>query len=169
MTRLRRGLAAALLAAATGCLAGPQTPGLQGLLQGPLQAPCTLHVHEHRSGLELLRLPLPPGAAPQLQLAFTHSVLGTPVQDFYTWSAGAWRLTEERFEGLGYGLPHTASAGETLQRFGAGSRLLLNRTVAPLVVRPLPALHMRLLLPDGRQWLLGSLSSQAIELTASQC
>ncbi len=34
-----------------------------------------------------------------------------------------------------------AAAGETLQRFGAGWRLLLNRTVSPLVVRPLPALH----------------------------
>ena len=166
MTPLRQGLAATtLLAAATTGLAGVEAP----VRHGPLQQGCTLLAHEHRSGLQLLHLLLPHGAAPQLQLAFTHSVLGTPVQDHYTWSAGAWQLTEERFEGDGYGLPHAAVVGETLQRFGAGSRLLLSRTVAPLVVRPLPELHMRLLLPDGRQWLLGSLSSQAIELTISQC
>ena len=136
---------------------------------GALQPACTLHVHEHRSGLEVLRLPLPTSTAPQLQLAFTHSVLGTPVLDHYTWRAGAWQLTEEQFEGEGYGLPHMAAEGETLQRHGSGWRLLLNRTVAPLVVRPLPALQMRLLLPDGRQWLLGSFSTQALELTTTRC
>ncbi len=165
MRLARRRAVAALLAVAAGCAAAAPKQGLQDAQQ----AACTLHVQEHRSGLELLRLPLPPGSVPQLQLAFTHSVLGTPVQDHYTWNVGAWQLTEERFEGEGYGLPHMAAAGETLQRFGAGWRLLLNRTVAPLVVRPLPALQMQLLLPDGRQWLLGSLSRHAIELTTSQC
>ena len=157
--------AAALLAAATSGSAMAQTPGLHN----EPQPGCTLQLHEHRSGLELLRLPLPPGTAPQLQLAFTHSVLGTPVQDHYIWAAGAWHLVEEQFEGEGYGLPHMAAAGETLQRHGDGWRLLLNRTVAPLVVRPLPALQMRLLLPDGRQWLLGSLSTAALEVTLSDC
>lgn len=130
---------------------------------------CTLQLLEHRSGVELLRVPLPARQAPRLQLGFTHSVLGTPVLDAYTWRAGAWHLTEEQFEGEGYGLPYAAAAGETLERHGTGWRLLLDRTVAPLVVRPLPAQQMRLLLPDGRQWLLGTLSTQAIELTTSPC
>jgi hypothetical protein len=132
-------------------------------------AVCTLHVREHRSGRELLRVPLPPGQEPRLQLGFTHSVLGTPVLDAYRWRAGAWHLTEEQFEGEGYGLPHAAAAGETLQRHGTGWRLLLDRAVVPLVVRPLPAQQMRLLLPDGRQWLLGALATQAVELTTSHC
>jgi len=132
-------------------------------------AGCTLHLLEHRSGQELLRVPLQPEPPPRLQLGFTHSVLGTPVLDTYSWRAGGWHLTEEQFEGEGYGLPHAPAAGETLQRHGSGWRLLLDRAVVPLVVRPLPDLQMRLLLPDGRQWLLGTLTTLAVELTTTHC
>lgn len=132
---------------------------------------CTLQLHEHRTGQALLSVPLslPAGQPLRVQLAFIHSVLGTPVLDSYRWTDGHWHLTEEQFEGAGYGLPHAAGAGETLQRHGDGWRLLLNREVSPLVVRPLPAQQMRLLLPDGRQWLLGALTAQAVHLTASNC
>lgn len=164
--RLLPAVAAGLLAWAPVLRAAP-APAPEP--EPPEPTRCSLQVLEHRSGLELLRLALPSGQAPQLRLAFTHSVLGTPVQDAYTWRNGHWLLTEEQFEGEGYGLPHLAAEGETLQRWGAGWRLLLNRPVTPLVVRSLPALQMRLLLPDGRQWLLGALSAQAIELTTTHC
>jgi hypothetical protein len=162
--RQQPGLWALLLAAAGPCGAEP-TRGAGDA------AACTLHLQEHRSGQTLLRVPLdlPAGQAPQVQLAFNHSVLGTPVLDSYRWKGGHWHLTEEQFEGAGYGLPHAAGPGETLQRHGDGWRLLLNRVVSPLVVRPLPAQQMRLLLPDGRQWLLGTLTAQAVHLTASHC
>jgi hypothetical protein len=127
---------------------------------------CELVLSEHRSGLELLVLPLP-AADPQAQLAFEHSVLGTTVVDRYRFTPAA-RLVEERFDGQGYGLPHTAGPGETLQRDGSGWRLRTDRSVSPLVVRPLPQQQMRLLL-GGREWRLASLSTQAIELTARGC
>ena len=80
---------------------------------------CALVLTEHRSGLALTRLPLNP-AQPAADVAFTHSVLGTPVLDRYVWrhSAQGWRahLVEERFEGEGYGLPSAAGPGERLLR-----------------------------------------------------
>lgn len=128
---------------------------------------CELQVLEHRSGRALLSAPLPQAT---ITLGFTHSVLGTAVRDRYAWREGRWWLVEERFEGEGYGLPHAAQPGETLERDGDGWRLRLNREVHPLVVRPLPAQRMRVELDDGRAWPLGSLSTtQAVELRAVSC
>jgi hypothetical protein len=133
---------------------------------------CTLMLTEHRSGLELARLPLDP-AAPTLRIAFTHSVLGTAVEDHYRFrhNATGWRahLVEERGAGEGYGLPYAAGPGETLVRDGEGWRLTLDRPVHPLVVRPLPAQRLRLLADGRAPLLLGSLSTGAIELVAQGC
>ena len=129
-------------------------------------AQCHLELREHRSGALLKRLPLD-AAKPEVHIAFDHSVLGTPVVDRYRFTPKA-RLVEERFEGEGYGLPHTAGSGETLQREGAGWRLQLDREVHPLVVRPLPQLRMRLLLA-GVEWPLAAFSTQAIQISAQGC
>jgi hypothetical protein len=127
---------------------------------------------EHRSGRALTRLPLNP-THPAADVAFTHSVLGTPVLDRYVWrhSSQGWRahLVEERFEGEGYGLPSAAGPGERLLRHGAGWRLLLDRVVEPLVILPLPAQSMRVVLTDGREVLLGQLSPKSIEIRAENC
>lgn len=130
---------------------------------------CELRAMEHRSGRELLRAPLAGAGVPELRVSFVHSVLGTPVEDRYQWRAGTWVLIEERFEGEGYGLPHAAEAGERLERTATGWRLHLERSVEPLVVRPLLAQRMRLTLDDGRTWLLGALTTQAVELRAEGC
>ena len=141
--------------------------GLACALIAPATAAgCELMLSEHRSGRELLRLPLDPDA-PGLRLAFEHSVLGTTVVDRYVMRPQAY-LVEESFEGEGYGLPHAAGLGEELLREGAGWRLTLDRLVQPLVVRPLPAQRMRLLLP-GAPLLLASLSQDAVELRALGC
>ena len=136
-----------------------------------LQA-CELVLTEHRSGIFLMRLPLN-SMLPAAEIAFTHSVLGTPVLDRYVWRSEpkGWRahLIEERFEGEGYGLPTQAAAGERLERYGSGSRLLLNRVVDPLVVLPLPAQSMRIVLPDHREFLLSHLSLKSIEMRAENC
>jgi len=138
----------------------------------PVSQACELVLTEHRSGVLLSRLPLN-STSPTADIAFTHSVLGTPVLDRYVWRADpeGWRahLIEERFEGEGYGLPTQAAAGERLERYGAGSRLLLNRVVDPLVVLPLPAQSMRIVLPDQREFLLGQLSLKSIEMRAENC
>jgi hypothetical protein len=131
----------------------------------PLASPaCELILTEHRSGVFLMRLPLN-STLPAADIAFTHSVLGTPVLDRYVWRSEpqGWR------EGEGYGLPTQAAAGERLERYGAGSRLLLNRVVDPLVVLPLPAQSMRIVLPDQREFLLGQLSLKSIEIRAENC
>jgi hypothetical protein len=142
-------------------------------LLAPAAVPaCTLVLAEHRSGLELARLPLDP-AAPALHITFTHSVLGTAVEDRYRFrrDATGWRayLVQERGAGEGYGLPHTAGPGETLVRDSEGWRLTLNRPVHPLVVRPLPALRMRVQVHGQAPLLLGSLSRDSIELIAQGC
>ena len=148
-----------------------------GLVAGALlctgaASACELLLVEHRSGQLLARAPLD-RAAPTAQVAFTHSVLGTPVADQYVWRAaeGGWRahLVEERFEGQGYGLPASAGSGESLQRDGDGWRLVTDRVVDPLVVRPLPAQRMRVLIDGQPPLLLGSLSMAAIELRAQAC
>jgi hypothetical protein len=71
----------------------------------PLASPaCELVLTEHRSGVFLMRLPLN-STLPAADIAFTHSVLGTPVLDRYVWRSKpqGWRahLIEERFEGEG--------------------------------------------------------------------
>jgi len=133
---------------------------------------CELVLTEHRSGRALTRLPLNP-THPAADVAFTHSVLGTPVLDRYVWrhNTQGWRahLVEERFEGEGYGLPSAAAPGERLLRDGAGWRLLLDRVVEPLVILPLPAQSMRVVLPNGREVLLGDLSPKSIEIRAENC
>jgi hypothetical protein len=111
---------------------------------------CSLVLQEDRSERVLAVLPfggLHPGA---FVVAFEHSVLGTTVEDHYVWRVSksgfaAW-LTEERFSGEGYGLPHVALAGERLEKYGNQWRLMTNRLVDPLVVRPLPAQRMRLVM-----------------------
>ena len=144
---------------------GPAVLAAACLTVGP-GAACELVLSDHRSGTELQRLPLDP-RAPEAQIAFDHSVLGTPVVDRYRFTPAA-RLVEERFEGQGYGLPHTAGPGETLQRSGTGWRLQLDRAVQPLVVRPLPQQRMRLQLA-GREWPLAAFNAQAIAFTARGC
>ncbi len=128
---------------------------------------CELVLSEQRSTRELLRLPLD-AQTPEMRIAFAHSVLGTPVVDLYRFDALGARLVEEHFEGEGYGLPHAAFAGERLERDGAGWRLRLDRPVQPLVVRPLPALGMRLLV-GTQQWRLADLTDVGIEFTARGC
>ena len=129
---------------------------------------CELLLTAHRSGQELLRLPMN-AAAPELRIAFEHSVLGTTVIDRYVFSPQA-RLIEERFSGVGYGLPNAAGPGERLERIGDSEswRLQLDRPVQPLVVRPLPAQRMRLQLAEG-DLLLSKLSDMAIEIQARGC
>ncbi len=127
---------------------------------------CVLHLTEHRSGRLLASLPVP-GMPAEAVIAFEHSVLGTTVRDRYRFGPQA-RLVEERFDGDGYGLPHAAGPGEQLLRDGTGWRLLTDRPVHPLVVRPLPATGMRLEL-GGRRHTLADWSDQAILITATGC
>lgn len=142
------------------------------LLLGPAASACELVLAAHPHGGELARLALDP-AAPGLRIAFDHSVLGTPVEDHYRFRAGpeGWRahLVSERFSGEGYGLPHVAGAGETLQRDGDGWRLLTDRVVHPLVVRALAAQRMRVLLPGREPLPLATLGAAAVAMRAEHC
>jgi len=139
------------------------------LLVGPAPA-CELMLVEHRSERVLLSLPLDP-VRPTATVAFTHSVLGTPVADRYDWRAAmpVWRahLVEERFQGEGYGLPNAAGPGESLVRDGDGWRLRLDRLVHPLVVPPVQG--MRVSVGERRAVRLSDLSSHSIELRAEGC
>ncbi len=141
------------------------------LLLASAAAPaCELVLSEHRSGRELARLPLD-AAQPAVRVVFTHSVLGTPVEDLYRWrhDGRGWRahLVQERYEGEGYGLPNAAGPGETLQRDGAGWRLTLDRVVHPLVLPPVPG--MRVATGDRVPLALRDLSHRSIELRAAGC
>jgi hypothetical protein len=136
------------------------------LAAGAAALACEAVLREHRSGVELLRLPLE-AAAPELRIAFEHSVLGTTVVDRYRFTPMP-RLVEERFSGEGYGLPHAAGPDERLERDGTGWRLVLDRAVNPLVVRPLPQQRMRIVLA-GRELVLASLGARAVEITALGC
>lgn len=139
-----------------------------GLLLGGTgaSAACEAVLREFRSGVELARLPLE-AAAPELRIAFEHSVLGTTVTDRYRFTPTA-RLVEERFAGEGYGLPHAAGPGERLERDGAGWRLTLDREVHPLVVRPLAPQRMRIVRP-GHELVLATFGVRGIEITARGC
>ena len=134
---------------------------------------CELVLSEHRSGRELTRLALD-AKRPAARIAFTHSVLGTPVVDHYAWradGAGRWRahMVQEHYEGDGYGLPNAAGQGETLVRDGDGWRLYLDRVVHPLVVLPLPAISMRIVVGERPAVLLGTLSDKSIDMRAEGC
>jgi len=146
-------------------------PGALLLASGAASA-CELVLSEHRSGRELARLPFG-GTPPAARIAFTHSVLGTPVADRYEWrhDGAGWRahLVEERYEGDGYGLPNAAARGETLVRAGAGWRLSLDRVVDPLVVLPLPAQRMRVTVGEHPPVLLGSLTRVSVALRVAGC
>jgi hypothetical protein len=144
-------------------------PGVvtSGIVKSPTPAAaCELRLTEHRSGRELKRLPLD-ARAPEIRIAFEHSVLGTTVIDRYRFTP-APLLVEEEFEGEGYGLPATAGPGERLERIGTRQRLTLARPVDPLVVRALAGPRMRLLLPQG-ELLLASLGAPAVALEAVGC
>jgi hypothetical protein len=125
---------------------------------------CTLVLADHRSNQPLGRLPLDP-EAPGFRVAFTHSVLGTPVEDRYVFRRGAdgWQavLVEEHWLGEGYGLPSAAEPGETLVRddsLGPGGwRLTMQRLVHPLVVLALPSQNMRVIIDGQPPVFLGSL------------
>ena len=129
---------------------------------------CTLVLADHRSAQVLREVPLDP-SAPGLRVAFTHSVLGTPVEDRYVFRrvAGGWQavLVEERWLGEGYGLPIAAGPGEQLVRddsLGPGGwRLTLQRPVHPLVVLALPSQHMRVIVDGQAPILLGTLGPPA--------
>jgi hypothetical protein len=140
------------------------------LLMASAASACELVLSEQRSALELLRVPLD-AARPAAAVAFTHSVLGTPVLDRYEWRAasGVWRahLVEERFEGDGYGLPNAAGPGETLQRDGDGWRLTLDRIVHPLVLPPVP--HMRVIVDGPSVIVPNELSRKSIALRVEHC
>jgi hypothetical protein len=127
---------------------------------------CELHLSEHRSGRELARVALD-AQAPEIRIAFEHSVLGTTVIDRYRFTP-APLLVEEEFEGEGYGLPAAPGPGERLERVGQRQRLTLVRPVDPLVVRALAAPRMRLLLPQG-ELLLSSLGVPAVAIEALGC
>lgn len=145
---------------------------LAGALSAAGAPACELVLAEHRSGRELAQLALD-AHAPALTIAFTHSVLGTPVADRYVFrrDGARWRahLVEERFEGEGYGLPNTAGPGERLRRDGDGWRLQLDRVVDPLVVLPLPAQRMRVIVAGRAPLLLGELSAVSIALRLRDC
>ncbi|MCP5272717.1 MAG: DUF1850 domain-containing protein [Burkholderiaceae bacterium] len=129
---------------------------------------CTLVLADHRSAQVLREVPLDP-SAPGLRVAFTHSVLGTPVEDRYVFRrvAGGWQavLVEERWLGEGYGLPIAAGPGEQLVRdhsLGPGGwRLTLQRPVHPLVVLALPSQRMRVTVDGQAPILLGTLGPPA--------
>ena len=134
---------------------------------------CELVLSEYRTDRVLARLALDP-ERPAARIAFTHSVLGTPVVDYYEWrpsADGSWRahMVQEHYEGDGYGLPNAAAAGERLVRDGEGWRLYLDRIVHPLVVLPLPAQSMRVIIGARPAVLLGSLSNQSIAMRAESC
>lgn len=165
MRRARRAaLAAAALAGASASTAAPA---------------CSLVVADHRAPRVLARLPLDP-ASPAMRVAFTHSVLGTPVEDRYVFRHGArgWRavLVEERWQGEGYGLPIAAGPGESLVRdesLGPGGwRLTLQREVHPLVVLALPSQQMRVLVDGRAPLLLGNLGPPppvSVAMTVDNC
>ena len=147
---------AAALALASACAAVSAHPA----------GSCELHLRDPRSGRELQRLALDP-LAPELRIAFEHSVLGTTVVDRYRFTP-APVLVEEEFEGEGYGLAAAPGPGERLERVGTRQRLILSRPVDPLVVRPSAGTRTRLLRPDG-ELQLASLGAPSVAFEAVGC
>ena len=145
-------------------------PGVvtSGIVQSPTPAAaCELRLTEHRSGRELQRLPLD-ARAPEIRIAFVHSVLGTEVVDRYRFLPQPV-LVEEVFEGQGYGLPDGPGPGERWEVLSDGRiRLSLHRPVDPLIVLALPAQRMRILRPEG-DLLLGSLGVTRVHLRVRHC
>jgi len=108
-------LALALALTGAGAGAGPVAPSVStstgtSPATRSTHAVCELRLTEHRSGRELKRLPLD-RQAPEIRIAFEHSVLGTTVIDRYRFTP-APVLVEEEFEGEGYGLPAAPGPGE---------------------------------------------------------
>ena len=147
----------------------------------PVAPACELHLDDARRGTKLAQLPLDP-KAPEVRIAFEHSVLGTTVVDRYRFTPRP-HLVEEEFEGEGYGLPATAGPGEQLltlppqapggapglvSRGGPRQRLTLNRPVDPLVVRLQAGPRMRLLHPGG-ELPLASLGASTVAISAHGC
>jgi hypothetical protein len=137
---------------------------------------CELMLRTQRTDYTVLRIPLAV-TSPTFTLAFEHSVLGTTVRDRYEIRTDAARqtlwLTEERFSGEGYGLPHAANGtSEVLQRTDEGWLLKTNRLIDPLVVRPLRSQAMRLIV-GTQTWLLADLAhteaNAAIEISSETC
>ena len=149
--------------------AGPLA--LAAIAANPLDGACELVLAEHRSQRELLTMPLD-AATPRFEVVFDHSVLGTSVTDHYEprLLGGVWRshLVAEQFQGEGYGLPHAAAEGERLVSDGPGWRLVLDRVVEPLVLRPLPAQRMRIRV-GIRELELHELTGVAMELRVKAC
>jgi hypothetical protein len=137
-----------------------------GATASPVAGACELHLRDARSGRELQRLPLD-ARAPEIRIAFEHSVLGTTVIDRYRFTPRPV-LVEEEFEGEGYGLPAAPGPGERLERVGDRQRLSLQRPVDPLVVRASVATRMRLLRPEG-DLLLAGLGALSVALEAAGC
>lgn len=137
---------------------------------------CILELSEFRSGKPLTRLELK-GPPYIFTIAFTHSVLNTPVSDRYIWQpdkkVGHARIVEELFEGEGYGLPDNAAPGEIFERIqtddGPRWRLSLDRRVEPLAVLPLASQKMRIEITGQPAVLLGSLSNKTILVQGSGC
>ena len=138
---------------------------------------CELALVEHRTDRDLTTIAISPDA-PRFQVRFTHSVLSTEVIDFYEWqrTANGWKvfLTAEEFEGEGYGLAHGAQAGEQFIRVhdrpGGAWRLITHRLVDPLVIRPLPEQHMRVVIAPDTEIKLANLGSpQSVLVRLQDC
>lgn len=140
-------------------------------------ATCRLGLVEHRSDRPLAVVETRSG--PFFEIAFEHSVLGTTVIDRYVVvaepagggpAAGehggfAFVLVEERFSGVGYGLPEVAGG---VAEPGGVQRLRLARRVEPLLVRPSAEQRTRLL-TGATDLLLAGLTRQAIQFRVLDC
>lgn len=133
---------------------------------------CELVLTEHRTGRVAARWTATVQPV-RFGISFEHSVLGTTVRDQYEMRPHAGRarahLVEEVFDGEGYGLPYAAlQPGEALTSAVAGSRLVLDRVIDPLVVRTLPAQNARLEFA-GRTTRLADLGGQSLAVETQGC
>lgn len=133
---------------------------------------CELTLTEHRSGIEVLSLPVKERPI-RFSVSFVHSVLQTPVEDFYEarYQDGRWKmyLVKELHQGQGYGLPYAATAsGESYVHTDKGWLLTMNRLVDPLVQLPLPSQRITLHF-QNKSVLLGSLSKYSMRIEVRDC